>query len=593
MHQAIRRHLIATYAISLGLMTVFMSLLQPIPSISAQQLTGPVSQGTGTQGRRIENMAPTLPFPTKSLEKKDAQTSTRKLHRLIRKPQNAPVASVEPSLSGSSFVSALPTPPSSLQSDNVTSQSKETSSLNRSVGAAVPLSTMSVAPSSATAMRSAAAGTASIGTIPLAAAGAGNSSTSGSGGAGGRTMQRLAAEMPGLAQLISPPSVPVLSVNPAIGASPTSLSFTAQQGGGNPTAQTLTISNTGGGTLSWSASDSTTWLSLSPASGTGNGAVTATVATGTLTAGSYSGTITLNATGTASVTIPVALTITAAPVPPAIGMSPTSLSFTAQQGGGDPTAQTLTISNTGGGTLSWSVSHDATWLLHTPGTGTGTGTVTISVTTGTLTAGTYSGLVTLWPTGATAVTVPVTFTVKAASTINLSPASLSYAATQGAANPANQNIALTNSGGTLNWTVRDDASWLAVSPASGSSSSTLTTSVNTAGLTAATYNGTLTVSAAGASSKTVAVTLTVSATATSSATLTWASVIASDLAGYKVYQATASGAYGSPVATLQGNMTSYVAAGLQVGTTYYFVVTAYDTSGNESGYSTQVSKSIF
>jgi len=592
MHQAIRRHLISTYAISLGLMTVFMSLLQPIPSISAQQLTGPVSQGTGTQGRRIENMAPTLPFPMKSLEKKDPQTSTRKLHRLIRKPQNAPVASVEPSPSGSSPVSALPTPPPSLQSDNTTSQSKEPSSLNRSVGAAVPLATRSVAPSSTTSTGFTAAATAPTGTIPLAAAGAGNSSTSGSGGAGGRTMQRLAAEMPGLAQLISPPSVPVLSVNPAIRTSPTSLSFTAQAGA-NPTTQTLTISNTGGGTLSWSASDSTTWLSLSPASGTGNGAVTATVATGTLTAGSYSGTITLSATGTASVTIPVALTITAAPVPPAIGMSPTSLSFTAQQGGSDPTAQTLTISNTGGGILSWSVSHDATWLLHTPGTGTGTGTVTISVTTGTLTAGTYSGLVTLWPTGATAVTVPVTFTVKAASTINLSPASLSYAATQGAANPANQNIALTNSGGTLNWTVSDNASWLAVSPASGSSSSTLTTSVNTAGLTAATYNGTLTVSAAGASSKTVAVTLTVSATATSSATLTWAPVIASDLAGYKVYQATASGAYGSPVATLQGDMTSYVAAGLQVGTTYYFVVTAYDTSGNESVYSTQVSKSIF
>ncbi len=693
MHQAIRRHLISTYAISLGLMTVFMSLLQPIPSISAQQLTGPVSQGTGTQGRRIENMAPTLPFPTKSLEKKDPQTSTRKLHRLIRKAQNAPVASVEPSPSGSSPVSALPTPPPSLQSDNTTSQSKEPSSLNRSVGAAVPLATRSVAPSSATSTGFTAAATAPTGTIPLAAAGAGNSSTSGRGSGGGRTMQRLTAEMPELAQLISPPSVPVLSVNPAIRTSPTSLSFTAQAGA-NPTTQTLTISNTGGGTLSWSASDSTTWLSLSPASGTGNGAVTATVATGTLTAGSYSGTITLSATGTASVmipvaltitavpvppaigtsptslsftaqaganpttqtltisnagggtlswsasdsaawlslspasgigngavtatvatgtltagsysgtitlsatgtasvTIPVALTITAAPVPPAIGMSPTSLSFTAQQGGSDPTAQTLTISNTGGGILSWSVSHDATWLLHTPGTGTGTGTVTISVTTGTLTAGTYSGLVTLWPTGATAVTVPVTFTVKAASTINLSPASLSYAATQGAANPANQNIALTNSGGTLNWTVSDNASWLAGSPASGSGSSTLTTSVNTAGLTAATYNGTLTVSAAGVSSKTVAVTLTVSATATSSATLTWAPVIASDLAGYKVYQATASGAYGSPVATLQGNMTSYVAAGLHVGTTYYFVVTAYDTSGNESVYSTQVSKSIF
>ena len=156
MHQAIRpirRHLIITYAISLGLMTAYMSLLQPIPSASAQQLIGPVSQetgGTGTQGRRIENIATTLPYPTKSLEKKGAQTSPRKPHRLIRKPQNAPIATVEPSPSGSSPVNSLPTPPPSLQSDNTISQSKEPSSLNRSVGAAVPLATMSVAPSSAT-----------------------------------------------------------------------------------------------------------------------------------------------------------------------------------------------------------------------------------------------------------------------------------------------------------------------------------------------------------------------------------------------------------------------------------------------------------
>lgn len=205
-------------------------------------------------------------------------------------------------------------------------------------------------------------------------------------------------------------TVTAAPIPPAIGTSPTSLSFTVQAGA-IPATQTLTISNTGGGALSWSASESTTWLSLKPASGIGSGVVTASVATGTLTAGNYSGAITLSATGTPSVTIPVALTITAAPVQPAIGVSPTSLSFTAQQGGGNPIAQTLTISNTGGGALSWSVSHDATWLSHTPGTGTGTGTVTISVTTGTLTASTYSGLVTLWPTGATAFTVPVTFTV--------------------------------------------------------------------------------------------------------------------------------------------------------------------------------------
>ena len=214
MHKAERQHLIVTYRRSLGVITVFMSLLQLIPSASAQQLTGPVSRdtsGTGTQGQRIEGIAPTSPYPTKSLEKNHAQTSTRRPHRILRTPQNAPIASVEPSPSGSSPVNSLPTPPPSLQSDNATSQSKEPSSFNRSVGVAVPLATMSVAPSSATTTRSTAVGIASTGTIPLAAAGAGNSSASGSGGASGRTMRKLAAEMPGLAQLISPPSVPSTS----------------------------------------------------------------------------------------------------------------------------------------------------------------------------------------------------------------------------------------------------------------------------------------------------------------------------------------------------------------------------------------------
>ena len=134
MLQAIRQHLIVTHAISLGLMAVFMSLFQPIPSASAQQLTGSVSQGTsGTV-----------------TQKKDVQTSTSKHHRLIRKQQNAPVASVEPSPSSSSPVSSVPIPSPSLQSDNTTSQSTEPSSMNRSVGTTVPLATMSVVPSSAT-----------------------------------------------------------------------------------------------------------------------------------------------------------------------------------------------------------------------------------------------------------------------------------------------------------------------------------------------------------------------------------------------------------------------------------------------------------
>src|SRR4026207_2351448 len=85
LHQAIRGHLvIISSVIAVGVMTVYMSLFQPTPSVFAQQLTKPVFQeigGAGTQGRRGESPKP---------------------HRLIRKPQSAPVASVEPSPSSPS-----------------------------------------------------------------------------------------------------------------------------------------------------------------------------------------------------------------------------------------------------------------------------------------------------------------------------------------------------------------------------------------------------------------------------------------------------------------------------------------------------------
>jgi len=75
---------------------------------------------------------------------------------------------------------------------------------------------------------------------------------------------------------------------------------------------------------------------------------------------------------------------------------------------------------------------------------------------------------------------------------------------------------------------------------------------------------------------------------TNSATLQWAANSESDLAGYKIYQGTTSGSYGLSVAV--GKVTTYTASNLQDGLTYYFAITAYDTSGNESPPSFEVSK---
>jgi hypothetical protein len=119
----------------------------------------------------------------------------------------------------------------------------------------------------------------------------------------------------------APPSVP-----PAIGASPTSLSFAVTQGSGNSSNQTLSLSNTGGGTLSWSASGSSSWITVNPASGAGNGVVTVSVATGATAVGTYNGSITLSAIGGSSITVPVTLVVAPALAPPPV---PSSLRISA------------------------------------------------------------------------------------------------------------------------------------------------------------------------------------------------------------------------------------------------------------------------
>lgn len=122
--------------------------------------------------------------------------------------------------------------------------------------------------------------------------------------------------VPPLPPPTSPPPPPTVPA-PVIGVSPLTLRFTAQQGGGYPAPQILGINNTGGGTFSWTAGETSSWLTVSPASGTGNGSTTISAITGTRAAGTYSGSITVSATGASAVTIPVTFTIAAAPgLPP-------------------------------------------------------------------------------------------------------------------------------------------------------------------------------------------------------------------------------------------------------------------------------------
>ena len=83
-------------------------------------------------------------------------------------------------------------------------------------------------------------------------------------------------------------------------------------------------------------------------------------------------------------------------------------------------------------------------------------------------------------------------------------------------------------------------------------------------------------------------------TATGTAILAWDPVTVANLSGYRVYYGNAPGTYFQPLGQglSVGNVTTHTVTGLTGGTRYYFVVTAVDTSNNESTYSNEVFKDI-
>ena len=108
--------------------------------------------------------------------------------------------------------------------------------------------------------------------------------------------------------------VPV-AATPLICCSPKNLSFSAVEGGSNPSDQTLEISNSGVDTINWTLSDDAAWLSENPTSGssTGEHAISAvSVDIAGMSAGDYSASITITAHGVSNSpqTVPVSLHVT-------------------------------------------------------------------------------------------------------------------------------------------------------------------------------------------------------------------------------------------------------------------------------------------
>ena len=95
----------------------------------------------------------------------------------------------------------------------------------------------------------------------------------------------------------------------ALTARPTSLSFQAVQGGINPPSQFLSVSKTNNKPTTWTASDSATWVSVTPQTEIIKDSARVAVSVAGLAPGTYSATVTVTVYKGGSVAIPVILTV--------------------------------------------------------------------------------------------------------------------------------------------------------------------------------------------------------------------------------------------------------------------------------------------
>jgi len=304
--------------------------------------------------------------------------------------------------------------------------------------------------------------------------------------------------------------------------SPGGLTFASAFLQPSPTGKVISLGVSQGcsASLPWSASVTTSsggrWLSIGPTGGVAPANPVVNVNSTGLKAGVYTGSILFNwPAGTQS--LPITFTVGQATTP-IVAATPATIALSGVIGQKVPLTQTITITNPGGGTLAWHASAVTTiggaWLAISPASGTIpphlSSLITVSGTVlGTLTAGTYTGTITIVGTDSVGhsvygspITIPVNLAVQASCSAAATPLALNFLGVAGGANPAAQPLTITASGACANaltWTLTPaGGTWLTATP-TGSVSVTVpsaaTVGVLITGLTTGTYTGSVTIAA--------------------------------------------------------------------------------------------------
>jgi uncharacterized protein (TIGR03437 family) len=323
----------------------------------------------------------------------------------------------------------------------------------------------------------------------------------------------------------------ILADKPMFQSTPAVLSLFAMQGAATALGNLSVTTSLPG--LTYSVSTSTSWLTVSPPA-VGQQLLPASLQVvadpSQLSAGNYAGAVTITVPDAfpSTQTITVNFTVSS-PINARLTASNASIGFSFTQGASASTQQ-ITISNAGSGSIRFTATATpANLLTVTSSSGSASASspaaVTVTATPGSLTAGTYSGTITIGsPDTGQQIAIPVSIAISSPpQKILLSQAGFSFTAVALGGSVLPQQLGILNSGsGVLNYNVQastqgQQSGWLSVSATSGTVTrpfldvSFVDVKVDARSLGPGTYYGQIQVTASGTSNspQTAVVVLTV------------------------------------------------------------------------------------
>lgn len=176
---------------------------------------------------------------------------------------------------------------------------------------------------------------------------------------------------------------------PTIVLNPTQIGVTGIIGSYTPSAS-ISVSNGGIGTMTWTATNGESWLSLNPDNGVDNGTINLVFDLTGLDVGLYYDTVVVSSPEAYNSPQKVPVTLTVDKLPPVIEYEPLQFYLSAVVGGANPADEYLHIWNdVPGNVLTWSVTNSSSWLNLTPTTGESHDSVTLQFDISSLAYGIY------------------------------------------------------------------------------------------------------------------------------------------------------------------------------------------------------------